>query len=253
MLILGVIQARMNSKRLPGKVLFHLLGKPVIGHIYERLTYSTKIDEICISTSTNPSDNPIVEYATQAKIKYFRGSEENIISRLLNTAKKFDADVIVRVTGDDPLIDPKIIDRLISLYLDNPSVDFVSNNKVRTFPIGLDVEVMPIKTLEKFFPISKDPIFYKYFIAMYIFEHPETYKSLGLELKEPKLLRWTLDYPEDYEFMKQIYSYLYHPGKIFYMEDIFSLLEKYPEITKINSMHNQKFSHPKYKKEKKPD
>jgi len=253
MLILGVIQARMNSKRLPGKVLFHLLGKPVIGHIYERLTYSTKIDEICISTSTNPSDNPIVEYATQAKIKYFRGSEENIISRLLNTAKKFDADVIVRVTGDDPLIDPKIIDRLISLYLDNPSVDFVSNNKVRTFPIGLDVEVIPVKTLEKFFPISKDPIFFKYFIGMYIFEHPETYKSLGIELDNPKLFRWTLDYPEDYEFMKQIYSKLYKPGSIFYMEDIFSLLEKYPKIMKINSMHNQKFSHLNYQNEKKSD
>ena len=253
MLILGVIQARMNSKRLPGKVLLPLLGKPVIGHIYERLTHSSKIDEICISTSTNTSDNPIIEYATKAKIKYFRGSEENVISRLLNTAKKFEADAIVRVTGDDPLIDPKIVDRLISLYLDNPSVDFISNNKVRTFPVGLDTEVIPVKTLEKFFPISQDPLFYEYFIGMYIYEHPEIYKSIGIELDTPKLLRWTLDYPEDYEFMKQIYSRLYNQGSIFYMDDIFSLLEKNPEIIKINSLHNQKFSHLKYQKEKKSD
>jgi len=115
------------------------------------LTACEPIPFLCISTSTNTSDDPIVEYATLAKIKYFRGSDKNLISRHLNAAKHFGADVIVRITGDDPLIDPKIVDRLISLYLDNPSVDFVSNNKVRTFPIGLDVEVIPVKTLEKIF------------------------------------------------------------------------------------------------------
>lgn len=250
-MILGIIQARMNSTRLPGKVLLPILEKPVIGHIYERLKFSKKIDEICISTSINKSDDPIVEYAKKEGIKFFRGSEENVVSRLLKTAQKFHADTIVRITGDDPLIDPKIIDKLISLYEENPSADFVSNNKERTFPVGLDTEVIPVKTLEKFYPISNDPIFFEYFIGMYIFEHPKKFFSIGYKLEKPQLLRWTLDFPEDYEFIKKIYSSLYKPGKIFYMEDILAYLEKHPEVNDINSMHSQQASHLKYEKQKK--
>lgn len=249
-MILGVIQARMDSTRLPGKVLLPILNKPVLAHIYERLKFATKIDEICISTSTKPSDDSIINFAENTGIKFFRGSDENLISRHLNAAKHFGADAIVRITADNPLIDPKIIDQLVDLFEKNPSIDFVNNNKVRTFPVGLDAEVIPIKTLEKFFPISENQIFYEYFIGMHIFEHPESFKSLGLELKEPKLLRWTLDFPEDYEFIKQIYTYLYHPGKIFYMDDILSLLDKHPELLKINSMHYDESSHLKYQREK---
>ena len=250
-MILGVIQAHMNSQRLPGKVLLPILKKPILWHIYHRLTFSKKLDKICISTSKNPSDDPIVDFAKENNIKIFRGNEENLILRHLGAAELFSADVIVRITADDPLVDPKIIDDLISLYEQNPDTDFVCNNKERTFPVGLDIEIIPIKTLKKFASISEDPIFYEFFISNYIFEHPNNFKSIGLKLDKPLLERWTLDFPEDYEFIKQIYSHLYEKNRNFLMKDILMLLNKKPEIRSINSMHYSESSHLKYKKSKK--
>ena len=116
MMILAVIQARMSSSRLPGKVLLPILGKPVIWHIYNRLKFSKKLNEICISTSTDSLDDPIVQFAKENEIKYFRGSSKNLVSRHLGAANFFNADVVVRITSDDPLVDPKIVDKLITIY-----------------------------------------------------------------------------------------------------------------------------------------
>lgn len=249
-LILGVIQARMKSKRLPGKVLLPLLGKPVLWRIFERLKFSKKIDKICISTSTDPSIGPIVKFAEENNIDCYRGSQNNLVERHLGAAKFYNADVIVRITADCPLVDPTIIDELVNIYNQNPTVDFVSNTKVRTYPIGLDVEVFPTRTLEKLLKISHNLTFYDFFLGMYIYEHPQNFKSIGIKLEEPNLLRWTLDYPEDYEFIKQIYSNLYKPGKIFLMNDILLLLKEKPEITKINSAYNSEYSNLKYERTK---
>jgi len=249
-MILGVIQARMDSTRLSKKVMLPILGKPVIWHIYNRLKFSKKIDEICISTSTESVDDPIVEFAKQNNIKFYRGSADNLVSRHLGAANSFHSDVIVRITSDDPLVDPEIVDEVILLYEKNPSSDFVSNSKEHTYPIGLEVEVMPKKTLEKFLPISDNQIFYEFFISNYIYERPNEFNSLGLRLNEPKLLRWTLDYSEDYEFIKEVYSNLYEKEKIFHMQDILELLKQKPELTKINSIHNSKSSHLKYQRKK---
>ncbi len=136
------------------------------------------------------------------------------------------------------------------MYQKNPDADFVSNTKVRTYPIGLDVEVIPKKTLERLLPISDNQVFYEYFISMYIYEHSKEFRSIGIQLEKPNLLRWTLDFPEDYEFMKQIFSGLYSHDKIFYMRDILDLLEKKPELILMNSMHNSQFSHLKYQRDK---
>jgi len=249
-LILAVIQAKMDSTRLPGKVMLPLLGKPVIWHIYERLKFSKELNNICISTSTSTSDDPIVNFAIDNGIKYHRGSEKNLVSRHLGAARSLNADAVVRITADCPFVDPEIVDKLIILYNKNPSVDFISNTKVRTYPIGLDVEVFPKTTLEKLLPISDNPVFYEYFISMYVYEHPGTFNSIGLQLDKPNLLRWTLDYPEDYDFIKQVYTHLYKQGTIFYMKDILKLLKEKPDLEKINSMHISQYSHLKYQKEK---
>jgi spore coat polysaccharide biosynthesis protein SpsF len=248
-MILGIIQARMNSTRLPGKVMLNLLGKPIIWRIYERLKFSKKIDKICICTSINSSDDVIANYAEKNNLLYHRGSEEDLISRHLGAAKKFNADILVRITSDDPLVDPEIIDELITILENNREIDFVSNTKVHTYPIGLDVEVFPTKTLEKFIEKSDNKIFHEYFISGYIFEHPNKFRSIGLELKKPNLLRWTLDYPEDYEFIKKIYFHLYEEKKIFLRNDIELLLKQKPELNTINEMHYDEFSHLKYKRE----
>jgi spore coat polysaccharide biosynthesis protein SpsF len=248
-MILAIIQARMNSTRLPGKVMMNILGKPVIWRIYERLKFSKKIDKICICTSTNSSDDIIANYAEKNNLLYHRGSEEDLISRHLGAAKKFNADILVRVTGDDPLVDPEIIDKLIVLLKNNKETDFVSNTKTHTYPIGLDVEVFPTKTLEKFIEKRNNKIFYEYFISGYIFEHPDEFHSIGLEQKNPNLLRWTLDYLEDYDFINKIYFHLYKNKKIFLQNDIELLLKQKPELKKINEMHYNEFSHLKYKQE----
>jgi len=247
-MILAVIQAKMNSSRLSGKVMLPLLGKPVIYRIYERLNFSKKLDEICISTSTDPSDDPIAKYAKENGIKCFRGSNRNVVDRHLSAAKLFNADVIVRITADCPVIDPTIVDELLEIYNKNPLVDFLSNTKVRTYPVGLDVEVIPKKTLESLMKISESQEFYEFFISNYIYKHPKDFTSIGIQLKNPNVLRWTLDYPEDYEFIQKIYSKLYKSGQIFLMNDIFGLLQKNPELIKINSKYNSEFSHLKYEK-----
>ncbi len=248
---LGIIQARMNSTRLQGKVLLPIEQKPVLWHVYDRLTYSKKIDSICISTSSNKSDDPIVRFAEENKIKFYRGSETDLISRHYEAAKKYDGDIIIRITAGCPLVNPQIIDQLLELYEKNPQVDFVSNSKIHTFPLGLDAEIFPVRTLEKFRPISNYPEFYEYFISMYIYEHHEKFTSLGVQLKKTNLLRCILDYKEDYEFLKIIFHHLYKSNKIFLMNDILEFLRKNPEIQKINSMHYSKASYLKYKKEKK--
>jgi len=240
----------MDSTRLPGKVLLPILGKPVIWHINERLKFSKNIDKICISTSKEQTDDPIVRFAEKNQIEYYRGSKENLVARHLGAADKFGAETIVRITADCPLVDPQIIDALIEIRKKDPIADFISNTKVRTYPVGLDVEVIPRNTLEKILSISDNLVFYEYFISMYIYERSNIFKSVGIQLDKPNLLRWTLDYPEDYEFMKQVFSSLYKEGEIFYMKDILDLLKKKPELGKINSMHNSQFSHLKYKSEK---
>jgi len=249
-MILAVIQARINSTRLPGKVLLSILDKPIMWYIYERLKFSKELDEICISTSTDISDDPIVEFAKKNNIKYHRGSEANLISRHLGAARAFNADTVVRITADCPLVDPEVVDELILLYKKNPDADFISNTKVRTYPIGLDVEILPVKTLERLLPISDNPTFYEYFVSMHIYENPQSFKSVGLQLDKPNLLRWTLDYIEDYNFIKEVYSHLYKIGKVFHMRDILELLKQKPELEKINLMHTSQYSHLKYQREK---
>jgi len=248
-MILGIIQARMSSSRLSGKVLLPILGKPVIWHIFERMKFSKKIDMICVSTSTNPKDDKIEEFCRLNNIEVVRGSEENLVSRHLDAAKKFNVDAIVRITADCPFVDPEIIDELIEIYENNLDADYISNTIKRTYPIGLDIEIIPTRVLEKFLPKSENPIFYEYFIGLHMIDNQNEFKCIGLELSEQKTFRWTLDYEEDYEFVKKIYSLLYKKNKIFLMKDIMGVLKKHPEIGKINSMNVKEFSYLKYQRE----
>jgi len=235
--ILGIIQARMGSTRLPRKVMLPLLDKPVIWRIYERLCSSKNIDQTCISTSTNSLDDKIEEFAKKENISYFRGSEEMIVNRLLNTAKKFKADAIVRVTGDCPLTDPKIIDQLIQIYLEKQNCDFVSNTIERTFPHGLDTEVISTDFLEVLDKKLQDAKTQESFIK-YVNSNTKKFSCFNFAYnKNLSYLRWTLDYNEDYIFINKIYQNLYSKIHIFDMNDILNLLEKMPQLSNINKQH----------------
>jgi len=144
MKIVAIIQARMSSTRLPGKVLMEICGKPLLWHVVNRVSHSKYISQIVIATSTNPKDDEIEKFAKKYKLKVFRGSENDCLDRYYKAAKKYKADVIVRITADCPLICPEIIDRVIAEFKKNNS-DYVSNSIIHTFPDGVYVEVFRLK------------------------------------------------------------------------------------------------------------
>ena len=137
-----IVQARMSSTRLPGKVLKTVLGKPLLGYQIERLQHVQNADDVVVATTINPADDPIVEFCQTSQTQFYRGSEEDVLSRYYYAAQQFNADTVVRVTSDCPLIDPQVVEQVIRTYLQNiPSYDYVSNCLSRTYPRGMDTEV----------------------------------------------------------------------------------------------------------------
>ena len=237
MKVVCCVQARMGSTRLPGKVMLPILERPVIWHVVNRLRHSKLVDEIVISTSTNPLDDDIRNFAGHEGISCYSGKENDLMDRLYQTAKLFNANVLVRITADCPLIDPKVVDTVVKKFLDNTGkVDYVSNIIKRTFPDGLDVEVISYESLQEAWQEVTDE-FWREWVTMFFVENPQKFKLMNVEYqRDLSKLRWTLDYPEDLEFAREVYKHLY-PNGIFYMEDILELLERHPEIAEINSKY----------------
>lgn len=238
MKIIGVIQVRLSSQRLPGKAMLPISGKPVLWHIYNRLTRCKLLDMVVISTGEYNSNVSICEFASQNNIPIYIGSEVDLIDRLYKTATKFQATAMVRITADCPLVDPKLVDKLVSEYLENQDhYDFVTNCRFRTFPHGLDAEVYSLATLRKLWYEIKEPELREWF-PLYVYKHPELFRILNISNPtDLSKLRWTMDYEEDYEFIKQIYQNLYKEGQTFGMEDILDLIKQKPDLAKINSKY----------------
>jgi len=233
--IVAVIQARMESTRLPRKALKKILGKTLIEWIYYRLSFCNKIDEIVLSTSINKENDELVDLAEEIGLEYYRGSEMDLVSRLYETAKKFSADAIVRITGDCPLVDPRIVDNLVEKYLkDSKNIDYVCNVLPPTYPDGMDVEIISSEILEKLDKEVKDQL-YREWITTTIMENPDRFKILNFPYKKNiSDLRLTVDYPEDFELTEKIFENLHQEGNSFYLEDILEFLKKNPELVKIN-------------------
>jgi len=237
MKILAVIQARMNSTRLPGKVLLPILGKPILWHIHHRLG-KCNVDEICVATSTNQNDDKIQKFAENEHIPIFRGSENLVLDRLLGAAKIFHADAIVRVTGDCPLIDPDVINEMIEIYKNRQEIDFVCNTIQRTFPDGLDVEIMSTNFLCRLSDGLREPFMREWF-PMYMVEHCNQFNYVNFTNNENiSQLRWTVDFIEDFEFIKTIYEELYPEFDVFMMKDVLNLLQSKPDLVKINQKYS---------------
>jgi spore coat polysaccharide biosynthesis protein SpsF len=236
--IVALIQTRLGSKRLPNKALLVLRGKPIIWHIYNRLQHAKLVNQVVISTGQFEKNKEICELASRYKISYYAGSELDLIDRLYKTALNFEADAIVRITGDNPLVDPTIVDKLVSEFVQkNDRFDIVTNSRKKTFPHGLDVEIYSVKILKKLWNEIKDPSLREWFTT-YIDKNNANFRILNVEHTENLTdFRWTLDYEEDYEFIKEIYENLYLENKIFVMQDILKLLEQKPELSSINSKY----------------
>jgi spore coat polysaccharide biosynthesis protein SpsF len=207
----AIIQARTTSTRLPNKVLLDIAGKPALQHIIERLRQSKKLETIIVATTTNETDNLICDLCDKLNCFYFRGSEDDVLTRVLGAAKAYDIDIIVEVTGDCELIDWSIIDQLISMYCNN-DVDYCSNVLERTFPRGYDCQVFGTKLLERVNREVDNPIDRQH-VSTWIYKNPKNkgkFKLLGLkaskELNRPDI-EVTLDTEQDLELMRWLFDY----------------------------------------------
>jgi len=237
--VVVIIQARTGSTRLPGKVLKKIKDKMILDYVIDRLRLCKNIDDIVLATTTNKQDNVLEEYAKNKDIKYYRGSEEDVLNRYYEAAKKYDADIIVRITSDCPLIDFEIVDRVIKKHIDSKA-DYTSNVIKRTFPRGFDTEVFNFNVLEDT-NNNADKNYHKEHVTEYMTEHPEKYKLINVEaegkIKRPDI-RITVDTLEDLELIKRI---LFNFDSInFTAADIIDFLEKNPKLLEINKNVTQR-------------
>ena len=233
-MITAIIQARLNSTRLPGKVLEYFSDNTLLGHIIERLSYSKFISKVIVATTDSETDNKLIDWLINEKVDFFRGKEEDVLDRYYNAAINFNAENILRVTSDDPFKDPVIIDKVIEVFL-NENLDFAYNNNPVSYPEGLDVEVFKFDAL-KIAQCNSQNSFQREHVTQYFYNNPELFKQKNLKNDiDYSNYRWTLDSYEDLLFTKEVYNKLYEKNKIFYFEDILQLLKKEPEIALINA------------------
>ena len=241
----ATIEARMTSTRLPGKVLMDIGGIRSLECQIKRLGRSKHIDEIVLATTTNESDDELVSFADEMGISVYRGDENDVLARILGAVQSVNGDLQVQITGDCPFIDPVIVDQVIEAYLDfDGEIDFVSNEIIRSFPIGLDCRVFSVDVLAEVDKLCTDPM-HRVHGSTYIYvgEGKEKYKSLNLsapdELNHPEW-RWTLDTKEDLEFLRAITDSIGAEITTISANDLTSWLLEHPEIISINSKVRQK-------------
>jgi len=237
----AIIQARMGSTRLSGKVMKDLEGKTVLEHVIERVKQSKMIEEIIIATTVHDRDDVIESEAFRCGVKVFRGSEDDVLSRYYYAAKENNLDVVVRITSDCPLIDWNIIDKVISKFMQN-EYDIVTNAGLdleqRTFPRGLDLEVFSFSVLSNAFSNATEK-YQREHVSPYIYETSEKIHVFQNAVDYSKY-RWTLDTDEDWTLINQIFKRLYTGVHNFGLMEIIDLMEKEPELNEINKHIEQK-------------
>ena len=250
--VVAIIQGRMSSSRLPGKILADIAGQPMLTRVYVRTSRATTLDEVIFATTTDASDDPVAEYCDFSGIPHTRGNLFDVLDRYYQTALQAKADVVVRITADCPVIDPELIDNVVNTLLEG-EYDFVCNRLpppwTRTYPIGLDVEACTFKVLKKAWKDAKEPQHREH--AMPYFYEGVELSTINRQLQtgtSPRgfniaLLhhttdfgdyRWTVDTPEDLEFMREVYSRL--DGRDdFTWKEVLDLVHDNPELPKINA------------------
>lgn len=235
------VQARMTSTRLPGKVLKPVLNRPLLGYLIERLLQVQEADSVVILTTTKSTDDPIAHFCDFHNMPYFRGPEEDVLTRYYQAALERKTDVIVRVTADCPLIDPEVIDKAISEFKEaNGTVDYLSNSLKRTFPRGLDVEVFSFKNLKKAYKAANKP-YEREHVTPYFYQHPNDFSLKNIECKKNlSKYRWTVDTEDDFKLISMIIEALYPKKPKFKTKDILELLKQHPDWNDINAHIEQK-------------
>ena len=229
----------MGSTRLPGKVLKEVDGIPLLGYQLKRMSKSKLIDKTIVATSTSDSDDVIVEFCKQNNVKYFRGSENDVLARYYECAKTYNADIIIRLTGDCPLSDPQVIDDTVRLYIDTKT-DYAANTipvETSKYPDGFDVEVFGMNSLERAYMEAKDPCDREH-VTFYFWKHDNGFKAEQLDnIKDYSEYRLTVDYPEDFEVVEFVVKELSKRKCFGHLDEIIEIIKEKPEIKTRNSKY----------------
>jgi spore coat polysaccharide biosynthesis protein SpsF len=234
-MILAILQARMSSTRLPGKVLRPILGRPMLSWQIDRIRRSKTIGRLVVATSREASDDQIQAFCESNEVLCYRGELHDVLSRFRGAAEAFGpAKHVVRLTGDCPLIDWTIIDAAVDLQRRSGS-DIAGNAIVRTYPDGLDAEVVLRDALDRAHHEATEPG-HREHVTQYIYQHPERFRLAHLtQVPDLGLLRWTVDTPADFEMVEQVFAGLAHRHNGFLQQDVLEFLEQHPEIVAINA------------------
>lgn len=241
MRVIAIVEARMASTRLPGKTMMMVANKPVLELVIERLSMAKGVDEVAVATTTNHKDDVIVDFCEQNGIPYYRGSEEDVLRRVLETARKYKGDIIVQSGADCPFYDPELVDELVGIFKSG-NYHYVCNDMKLTYPEGVDAHILSIEVLEEIDkkatkPRDRDDV------PRYIWEHPEKYRIFNLEAPEELYhpeIRLTLDYEEDLVLIRHIYEAIYPTNPKFSTLDVIKYLDKHPELKEINAHCEQR-------------
>jgi spore coat polysaccharide biosynthesis protein SpsF len=236
--VVAIIQARMNSSRLPGKVLADLGGRTMLARVVRRVRRASLVDRLVIATSCEPDDDPIQRECERLAAACFRGSASDVLDRYQQAATAHAAEVVVRITADCPLIDPGESDRVIRAFLDCQP-DYASNVLRRTYPRGLDTEVLGAATLAHAWLEARQP-YERVHVTPYIYGHPETFRLLSITGRENRANgRWTVDTPEDLAMVRAIYRRFDNDDAMGWRE-VQALLDAEPELAGLNGHVQQK-------------
>lgn len=234
----SIIQARMSSTRLPGKVMREISGYPMLWHVVERCRCARRVTRVLVATSTNADDDVIADFCAKHGISCHRGALDNVLLRYVNAAKDAQADTIVRITGDCPLIDPGIIDECVAVF-EKSGADYVSNvHPERTVSRGLDVEVIRFSVLERANTEARLP-YEREHVTPYIWENKKKAFIIGPSVAISPRYRCetnlSVDYPADFEVLRRIYAELYRESEIIDIVEAIEFLRAHPEITALNA------------------
>lgn len=236
----AIVQARMGSTRLPGKVLADLCGEPMLGRQLNRLSRAESLDLIVIATTIKREDDAIVDFCKRRAIAFYRGSENDVLDRYYQAALHFSANIIVRITADCPLIEPAVVDELVTRFINGqPHIDYASTSlPIRTFPRGLDAEVMRFDVLEKAWREDDNPAWREH-VTPYIYLHPDLFWSDGLTNEiDHSAIRWTVDEIADLQLVRKVYEHFGHDN--FSWIQVLSLYDLNPCLKQLNAHVQQK-------------
>jgi spore coat polysaccharide biosynthesis protein SpsF len=235
MRVVAVLQARTGSSRLPGKVMADLAGKPLLARVIERAQVVPGVQTVVVATTQAERDRPILDLAKACGAKAYAGSEEDVLDRYYQAVRQFDGDIVIRLTADCPLLDPRVSSRVLERYLKG-DVDYASNTLVPTFPDGLDTEVFSFAALERAWHESGLASEREH-VTPYIWKNPSRFRLASITDEVDRSgLRWTVDEAQDLEFVRAVYKHLYRDGEPpFGMDEVLALLEAKPELKAMNT------------------